>query len=121
MFLLWQRSGYGNLPTERAMWIVQQNGQTSFVQWPWSAEHGSEKWKGPTPDGAVAIAHTHPSNRSPRPSGGDRGDHQTSNKIDRPVYVVTRFAIWKAVPGLKNPVQVARSGWWEPFVKEKKK
>jgi len=38
--------------------------------------------------------------------------------IGLPVYVVTRDAIWKAVPGGKDPVQVAGSDWTKEFQKE---
>lgn len=38
-----------------------------------------------------------------------------------PVYVVTRNAIWKAVPNAKDPVQVAGKDWWKPSEKAKVK
>jgi len=59
---------------------------------------------------------------SPKPStsGGNtgRGDQGTADMIGLPVYVVTRDAIWKAVPGGKDPVQVAGSDWTKEFQKE---
>jgi hypothetical protein len=119
MFLLWEKSGYGNFPTERSMWIVKSGENISFIPWPWSAESGREVWKGPIPKGAVAIAHTHPQNRSPKPSG-DPGDQGTANRTNVPVYVVTRNAIWKAVPRAMEPVRVASDGWWQRFEKERK-
>lgn len=95
------------------------------VQWPWSAESKKETWRGAIPTGTVANAHTHPNTASPKPSttGGitSRGDQGTADKIGLPVYVVTRNAIWKAVPDAKNPDQVASRDWWKPFDKAKVK
>jgi hypothetical protein len=44
-----------------------------------------------------------------------------ASEFDLPVYVVTRYAIFKCVPDVDDPVQVAGEGWWEPFRKAKVK
>ena len=62
---------------------------------------------------------------APKPSttGGNtgNGDQGTADKIGLPVYVVTRNAIWKAVPNAKDPVKVAGKDWWKPSEKAKVK
>jgi RHS repeat-associated protein len=123
-YCLWKSAGYGSQRTERSMWVTQNaQGQYGFVQWPWSATWGKETWKGPIPTGTVADAHTHPNALDPKPSttGGntDGGDQGTADAISLPVYVVTRDAIWKAVPGGRDPVQVAGSGWWNESKKDR--
>src|SRR6266478_4947825 len=122
-YCLWQAGGYGNLRTERSMWVTQDpKDNYGFVDWPWSATWGKESWKGPLPAGTVADAHIHPNAMNPKPStsGGHtgRGDQGTADMMGLPVYVVTRDAIWKAVPGGKDPVQVAGSDWTKEFQKE---
>jgi RHS repeat-associated protein len=125
LYCLWKKGGYGVPNTERSMWITQNEGKYGTVQWPWSAENKTESWKGPIPTGTVANAHTHPNSASPKPSttGGNtgKGDHGTADKIRLPVYTVTRDAIWKAVPGTKEPTQVVGKDWWKTFDKEKVK
>jgi len=123
-YCLWKAGGYGNLRTERSMWVTQDSkGNYGSVDWPWSAEWGKETWHGPLPADTVADAHTHPNGMDPKPStsGGNtgKGDQGTADMIGLPVYVVTRDAIWKAVPGGKDPVQVGGSGWTKQFEKEK--
>lgn len=125
LYCLWVKGGYGLRPTERAAWITKEQDEYGSVPWPWSAEAGKESWKGPAPAGSVAIAHTHPDRMSPKPSttGGitGRGDQGTADAIDLPVYVVTRNAVWKAVPDTKSPVQVVGANWWKSFEKAKVK
>jgi RHS repeat-associated protein len=125
MYCLWKKSRYGFQRTERSMWITEQNGELDFPQWPWSAESGKETWQGRRPSGSIAIAHTHPNALSPKPSttGGNtgRGDQGTADAQGLPVYVVTREAIWKAVPNQKDPSQVAEGNWWKDSEKSEKK
>ena len=122
LYCLWKRGGYGFRPTERAEWITENNGKYGSVPWPWSSRIAEESWKGPLPAGTAAQAHTHPevtsqtSRTEPKPSttGGNTGgeDQGTADKLGLPVYVVTRNAIWNAIPNAKNPVQVAGKDWW---------
>jgi YD repeat-containing protein len=131
LYCLWKRGGYGFQPTEQAEWITENNGQYGSTPWPSSSTVAQASWKGPVPAGAIAQAHTHPeitsktSSTGPKPStsGGNtgRGDHGTADKLGMPVYVVTRNAIWKAVPNAKDPVQVAGKDWWKPSEKAKVK
>ena len=125
LYCLWKKGGYGSNATERSEWIIKNGNNYGSVPWPWSAEVGKETWKGPLPVGTVAIAHTHPDKSSPKPSttGGNtgRGDQGTADKIGLPVYVVTRNAIWKAVPNAKDPVQAKGKDWWKPSEKAKVK
>lgn len=116
-YCLWAKAGFGFQRTERAMWVTKgEDGSFGFVQWPWTAKQGSEKFKGTAPEGRVAIAHTHPNVMSPLPSGGDHLAANT-NKGKVPVYTIHRKGIWKAVPNVKKPVNVLGSKWWKPFSK----
>jgi hypothetical protein len=110
---LFKKSAFGNTPTERSMWVTLKDAQYGFVVWPWSAENAKETWKGPAPDGAVAVVHVHPSSKSERPSPGDHdlANGKQASSIRMPVYVLHRNAIWKAVPGVKDPVQVRDYHW----------
>lgn len=114
---LFQKSAFGNARTEHSMWVISKDGQYEFVAWPWSAEAGKETWKGPPPDGAVAVVHTHPSDRSERPSPGDHdlANGKQSSSIRMPVYVLHRNSIWKAVPGVRDPIQVRDYHWENDF------
>ena len=114
---LFQESGYGNNPTEHSMWVTSKDGQYGFVQWPWSAESAKETWKGPAPDGAVAVVHTHPSAKSERPSPGDHdlANGKQNSSIRMPVYVLHRNGIMKAVPGVNDPIRVRDYHWVHDF------
>jgi len=116
-FRLFESSGFGSVSTEHSMWVISKDGEYSFIVWPWSAAAGKETWKGPVPDGAVAIIHTHPSSKSERPSPDDHdlADGKQSKSIRMPVYVLHRNGIWKAVPGARDPVQVRGSQWLKDF------
>ena len=83
-------SRYGHARTEEAMFIVRDaEGRLSFVRWDSLGAPYAARWKGGVPEGAVAIAHTHPHGR-PHPS---RADNETARKIGLPVYVLTRDRI----------------------------
>jgi hypothetical protein len=116
-FHLFESSAFGNTSTEHSMWVISKDGKYTFVIWPWSAESRKETWKGPTPDGAVAIVHTHPSAGSERPSDKDHelANGKQSSKVRLPVYVLHRNGIWKAAPGVKDPIRVRDSHWLKEF------
>jgi len=116
-YQLFQESGFGSKPTEHSMWVISKDGRYEFVPWPWSAETGKETWKGPPPAGAVAVIHTHPSEKSERPSDRDHdlADGKQSSSIRMPVYVLHRNGIWKAEPGVKDPIRVRDYHWVEDF------
>ncbi len=114
---LFKKSGYGNEPTERSMWVTSNNGQYGFVPWDWSAEYAKETWHGPAPKGAVAVVHTHPSSKSARPSRDDHdlADGKKAKSIRMPVYDLHWTGIWKAEPGVSNPIQVRDYHWVNDF------
>jgi hypothetical protein len=116
-FRLFESSGFGSTPTEHSMWVVSKDGRYEFLIWPWSAAAGKETWKGPAPDGAIAVIHTHPSTKSERPSDDDHdlADGKQDTRIRMPVYVLHRNGIWKAVPGKKYPIRVRESRWVNDF------
>jgi len=91
---LWKDSAYGKDPnrTERAAWVMlNPQGAYSFKRWPASAARNSETWKGPVPDHAVALVHTHPVNTDDKPS---RGDILIAKKLKMIVYVISSRGIW---------------------------
>ena len=114
---LFKESGYGNNPTEHSMWVTSKDGQYGFVPWPWSAESAKETWKGPAPEGSVAVVHTHPSAKSDRPSPGDHdlANGKQNSSIRMPVYVLHRNGIMKAVPGVNDPIRVRDYHWVHDF------
>jgi len=116
-FKLFADAAYGSVPTERSMWVISNEGEYSFKLWPWSAESGREIWKGPPPRGAVAVVHTHPTNRSERPSPGDHNLAQGKQdpSVKMPVYVLHMRGIWKAVPNARDPIQVRDYHWVDRF------
>ena len=116
-YRLFREAAFGNVPTEHSMWVISKDGRYEFIEWPWSAEAGKETWKGPAPSGAVAVIHTHPSSKSERPSPGDHdlANGKQASSIRMPVYVLHRNGIWKAAPGLKDPIQVRDYHWADKF------
>jgi hypothetical protein len=114
---LFQASAFGNDRREHSMWVISKDGQYSFVRWPWSAETNKEIWKGPVPDGAVAIVHTHPTGTSQQPSSGDRdlATGKQSKNIKMPVYVLHKNGIWKADPGGGKDIRVRDYRWVDEF------
>lgn len=106
---LWRQSGYGSGPNERAAWIGKrmnlQDPSTAIytcLKWPWSAAAAQETWTGDVPLGMIALAHTHPDAKSPKPSvGGTKSyprDDYASKQINAPVYTISRRGIWKILP-----------------------
>jgi hypothetical protein len=85
------------------------------VRWPWSAEELSESWgRGPIPDQAVGIVHTHPNRISPLPSTrAQPSDRTTARDLRMPVYVLHRKGIWKIEPGARKPSKVEDARWRE--------
>lgn len=106
---LWEGTGFGRQPRERAAWVL--SGETDRVRWqiwPEEIRHLQAGWLGPIPADAIAIVHTHPLGVDPRPSPQDV---KTARRIGMPVYTVSRVGIWKAGPdGLIVAVDDER--WW---------
>jgi len=99
------------------MWVVSRDGEYSFVRWPWSAETNKEIWRGPPPDGAVAVVHTHPTATGEKPSSGDRdlATGKQANNIRMPVYVLHKNGIWKADPGGGKDIHMRDYRWVDEF------
>lgn len=101
-------SRYGHARTEEAMFIVREaDGRLSYVRWESRGTPYQARWNGGVPEGAVAIAHTHPYGR-PHPS---RADSETARKLGLPVYVLTRDRITRT-DGDRAVTVV--TGQWEP-------
>jgi RHS repeat-associated protein len=108
-FDLWRGAGYGRLTTERSAWVTQSRNlidmsvQYGCVKWPWTAAAARETWDQPYwPYGFVAVAHTHPDSRDPKPSTGGSAqnprDDSTARQINAPIYTISRKGIWKIDP-----------------------
>jgi RHS repeat-associated protein len=121
-YCLWKLGGYGALRTERSMWITRKDGEYGSQNWPWSAQEKKDTWTGKIPDNTVAQAHTHPDIGDPKPStGNEKGnDDYAANQIGRPIYTVTRHAIWRQDPQKKDPVQAGEDGWWKVSAQKEK-
>lgn len=90
----------GNM--EDAAFVVRDaNGNLSIVRWPSAGMPDSAMWIGKVPEGAFAIAHTHPDWR-PRPS---KIDVVTARTAKMPVYVVTHKQVWETAAGVAFRVQ----------------
>lgn len=74
---------------ERAAFVIRSpGGDLEFVLWP-GGSFFSSRWNGPTPEGVVAVMHTHPAGR-PAPSAADRAE---AKRVGLPFYVVSRAAL----------------------------
>jgi Prokaryotic homologs of the JAB domain len=79
------RSGYGNLPFERAAFLIREADGTLTTQpWP-DASFRHATFRGAIPQRTIAIVHTHPKGE-PRPSWRDR---QEAKRLGIAVIVVT--------------------------------
>ena len=58
----------------------------------------------------------------PKPStGNEKGnDDYAANQIGKPIYTVTRHAIWRQDPQKKDPVQAGEDGWWKVSAQKEK-
>ena len=93
---------------EQAAFIVRTpEGALYFVWWPARDERNSVQWRGPLPDGVIAIVHTHPA-WLPMPSKLDR---TTASRTRMPVYVVTPFLIVKTTGGPSEVVIAGEKAW----------
>lgn len=107
-FRLWKAGGYGGDRSERAAWVVRAAAGVAWKDWPWDRRYLESRWRGPAPDGVMAIVHTHPAVVDPRPSDTDRA---TANRLGVAVYTVSRRGIWKAEPG-GAVTRVGDETWW---------
>jgi hypothetical protein len=105
---LFRDASYGLEQTERAAWILgRPDGDVAWARWPATFLNGMEEWKGPVPDGAIGIVHTHPQLLDPLPS---HADSKTARDLQMSVYTVSRRGIWKVTPR-GEVVQVADHMW----------
>jgi hypothetical protein len=88
-------SNFGNKLTECAAWIIHANDGYSLVKWPTIKQIYKQVWTLPIPSGAVAIAHTHPTIDSEKPS---KTDALTAKKLNLPIYTISRSGVWKVTP-----------------------
>jgi hypothetical protein len=89
---LFARAQYGLAPYESAAWIVRERGgDVALRDWGLTGAVERAVWRGPPPDGALAIVHTHPDRADPRPSSVDAA---LARRLSLPVYTLTRRGIW---------------------------
>jgi len=97
-YSLWKDAAFGKDPnrTEKAAWIIlNPAGSYTFQRWPASAERNSEIWRGPIPDDAVSLVHTHPITMFEKPS---RQDFLIAQKLRMVLYVISSEGIWSVSP-----------------------
>lgn len=83
------RSGDAAEAIERAAFIIKKpSGGITLLPWPGRGTY-SASWKGPVPNGVIAVIHTHPSDR-PVPSAQDRAE---AKRLGVPFYVVSRAGL----------------------------
>ena len=100
---LFEKGGYGQLPTERAAFLrVTDSGSIECLLWPRGARFQRATFRGVIPRGVIAVAHTHP-NRERLPS---HGDHSLANRLGLPVLVITRDGVTVARPGEPEPARL---------------
>jgi JAB domain-containing protein similar to deubiquitination enzymes len=93
---LFARAQYGLAPYESAAWIVRERGgDVALRDWDFTGRAERAAWRGPAPDGALAIVHTHPDRADPRPSSVDAA---LARRLGLPVYTLTRHGLWVARP-----------------------
>jgi hypothetical protein len=95
---LWKDSAFGMDPnrTEKAAWVILNSGGSfSFKRWPASGARNKEIWKGPVPDHAVALVHTHPVVVDEKPS---HRDIQAAQKLRMVLYIISSKGIWSIAP-----------------------
>ena len=90
----------GNME-DAAFLVLDCHGNVQVVRWPSTGVPDSAMWIGAVPQGAFAIAHTHP-NWRPRPS---KIDIVTARTTKMPVYVITRGQVWETAAGVAFRVQ----------------
>jgi hypothetical protein len=102
---LLKEGGYGRLSRERAAFLIRES-DGSLTLAPWS-ENGDlhATFRGPIPDGAIAIVHTHP-REEPSPS---RHDRHEAKSLRMPVLVITPDGVVAAFPD--SDVRIAQRGW----------
>ena len=79
---------------ERGAFLVRGTGGLSVIDWPFERSYRIAKWRGPIPEGATAVIHTHP-NEYPHPSSRDRAE---ARRLGLPVYVATRARVCVVTP-----------------------
>lgn len=91
---LMERARFGLAPYETAAWVVRgRDGDVALRDWSFSGAVEKATWRGPAPDGALAVVHTHPRAADPRPSAGDVA---LARRLGLPVYTLTRTGLWAA-------------------------
>lgn len=96
----------GRYASEWAGFVVRKpNGRVDVILWP-SGEDLKATYKGPMPQGCVAVMHTHPA-RAPRPS---RQDLAEASRIGLPIVVITPEAVTVARPDA-TAEELLGKGW----------
>lgn len=81
---------YGRVEWERAAFLrIDDRGRFACDVWPSKLQFHSASWSGPTPDGTIAIIHSHP-RTLPNPSVEDAAE---ARRLGIPVIVVTPQAV----------------------------
>ena len=100
-----RRNGVDDQYERGAFLIVDSNG-VSMIDWPYQRSYRAANWRGPIPEGAAAVLHTHP-NEYPHPSSLDRAE---ARRIGLPVYVATRTRVCVVTPANEISCVSAKAG-----------
>lgn len=107
--MLRQALGAGGGREEAAFVIRDGSGAIVFHPWPRSGKSKVASWRGPVPEGVIAIAHTHPSNWW---SAATAHDLAEARRTRLPIFILTRAKICVADPATGKNVVVVDSARW---------
>jgi hypothetical protein len=94
--------------TEAGVFLLRQSdGRYALHPWSWSEIPFQAHFEGLVPLDAVAVVHTHPPAWN-RPS---HQDVEEARRLGMPVFAVSRWNIWLILPGVDQPLHLARYGW----------
>jgi uncharacterized protein RhaS with RHS repeats len=129
-YQLFNNSGFGFRPgEERSMWVILQDGKVNIVPWEPTHEGHHDTWNGLPPKGAVAQIHTHADHTetgaslNAKPSVKDHrlADNADHNGFRGPVFTVSHSGIYRADPGVNDPIQIRDSSWIKEFEPKEQK
>jgi proteasome lid subunit RPN8/RPN11 len=83
------RAGISEELEHGAFIVAGENGEPRLVHWVSRLAFREARWRGPLPDGVLAVIHTHP-HKSPLPSSQDALE---ARRLGMPFYVVSRSSL----------------------------
>ena len=93
---------------ESAAFVVEESGAPRLLLWPRRAWGPTQIFRGPQPNGTVAVVHTHFTNED-KPSPDDEAE---SRRLHLPFYVVTHTAVSVFDPETARETQIIAGRAW---------